>query len=158
MEPAEYERWLAAATRRVAGSSGQKLFKYLACANCHHPDKPGRCPNLTGLFGTKVELTTGETVTADEDYVRESILDPGAKIVAGYQDIMPTFQGLVTEEDFLQLIEYIKSLAKQPAQGATALGAIPPALARRGTKCLRQRPRRIRNVNSYDYGNCRNQG
>jgi cytochrome c oxidase subunit 2 len=72
------------------------------------------------VFGSKVQLTTGETVTADEAYVRESILNPGAKIVAGYQNIMPTFQGQVTEEDLLQLIEYIKSLAKQPTQPAPA--------------------------------------
>ena len=134
MEPAEYERWLAGGTGGESlASSGQKLFEYLACANCHRTDKPGRCPNLTGLFGSKVQLTTGETVTADEAYVRESILNPSAKIVAGYQNIMPTFQGQVTEEDLLQLIEYIKSLAKQPAQSAPALGAAPPGLARRGT-------------------------
>ncbi len=64
-----------------------------------------------------MQLTTGESVNADEAYVRESILNPGAKIVAGYQNIMPTFQGQVTEEDLLQLIEYIKSLAKQRGQG-----------------------------------------
>jgi cytochrome c oxidase subunit 2 len=121
MEPAEYERWLAGGTGGESlASSGQKLFEYLACANCHRTDKQGRCPNLTGVFGSKVQLTTGETVTADEAYVRESILNPGAKIVAGYQNIMPTFQGQVTEEDLLQLIEYIKSLAKQPTQPAPA--------------------------------------
>ena len=117
----EYERWLAGgAGGESLASSGQKLFEYLACANCHRTDKQGRCPNLTGLFGTKVQLTTGETVTADEAYVRESILNPSAKVVAGYQNIMPTFQGQVTEEDLLQLIEYVKSLAKQPTQPAPA--------------------------------------
>jgi cytochrome c oxidase subunit 2 len=135
MEPAEYERWLAGgAGGESLASSGQKLFEYLACANCHRSDKPGRCPNLIGLFGTKVQLTTGQTVTADEAYIRESILNPSAKIVAGYQNIMPTFQGQVTEEDLLQLIEYVKSLAKQPSQvAAPPMGAIPPALERRGT-------------------------
>jgi cytochrome c oxidase subunit 2 len=87
-----------------------------------------------GVFGKPVELTTGETVRADEAYIRESILNPGAKIVAGYQNIMPAFQGLVTEEDLLQLIEYIKALSTQPVQqAAPAPGAIPPALERRGT-------------------------
>ena len=135
MEPAEYERWLAGgAGGESLASSGQKLFEYLACANCHRTDKPGRCPNLIGLFGSKVQLSTGQTVTADEAYVRESILNPSAKIVAGYQNIMPTFQGQVSEEDLLQLIEYVRSLAKQPAQlAAPAMGAIPPALERRGT-------------------------
>jgi cytochrome c oxidase subunit 2 len=113
MEPAEYERWLAGETESLA-ASGQQLFQFLACANCHRTDKPGRCPNLEGLFGKPVQLTTGETVKADEDYIRESILNPGAKIVAGYQNIMPSFQGLVTEEELLKLIEYIKSLSKLP--------------------------------------------
>jgi cytochrome c oxidase subunit II len=134
MEPAEYERWLAGGSGSESlASSGEKLFEYLACANCHRTDKPGRCPNLVGLFGSPVQLTTNETVTADEAYIRESILNPGAKIVAGYQNIMPTFQGLVTEEEVLQLIEYVKSLAK-PQQGSPlAPGAIPPALQPRGT-------------------------
>jgi cytochrome c oxidase subunit 2 len=134
MEPAEYERWLAGGSGSESlASSGEKLFEYLACANCHRTDKPGRCPNLVGLFGTSAQLTTGESVNADEAYIRESILNPGAKIVAGYQNIMPTFQGQVTEEELLQLIEYIKSLAK-PQQGSPlAPGAIPPALQRRGT-------------------------
>ena len=71
--------------------------------------------SLDGLFGKTVQLQNGETIVADEAYLRESILNPPAKIVAGYQPIMPTFQGLVTEEQLLQLIEYIKSLtARSP--------------------------------------------
>src|SRR5579872_880114 len=128
MEPAEYERWLAGgAAGESLASGGEKLFQERGCANCHRSDKPGRCPNLVGVFGQPVQLTTGQTVKADEAYVRESILDPSAKIVAGYQNIMPSFQGLVTEEDLLQLIEYIKSLGKPQQQAA------PPA-ARAGRK------------------------
>ncbi len=130
MEPAEYERWLAGETESLA-ASGQQLFQFLACANCHRTDKPGRCPNLEGLFGKPVQLTTGEIVKADEDYIRESILNPGAKIVAGYQNIMPSFQGLVTEEELLKLIEYIKSLSKLPQ---------PAALVPSGQKAAAQRP------------------
>jgi cytochrome c oxidase subunit II len=135
MEPAEYETWLAGgAGGESLAANGQKLFEYLACANCHRTDKPGRCPNLMGLFGKPVQLTTGEAVKADEAYIRESILNPGAKIVAGYQNIMPSFQGLVTEEDLLQLIEYIKALGAPPGQqGAPTGGAIPAGLERRGT-------------------------
>src|SRR5713101_5909604 len=133
MEPAEYERWLAGgAGGESLASSGQKLFEYLACANCHRTDKPGRCPNLIGLFGSKVQLTTRQTVSADEAYIRESILNPSAKIVAGYQNIMPSFQGQVTEEDLLQLIEYIKALGKPAQQGPAPAGAAPPSVDRRG--------------------------
>jgi cytochrome c oxidase subunit 2 len=91
------------------------LFDELACGNCHKPDGSGRCPSLTGLFGKTVQLAGGGTVQADEGYIRESILQPQAKIVAGYGPIMPTFQGLVTEEGVTQLIEYIKSLGPPPA-------------------------------------------
>ena len=92
----------------------------LACANCHKPDGSGRCPTLVGVFGHTVQLTGGGTVTADEAYIRESILQPAAKIVAGYQPVMPTFQGLVTEEGVVQLIEYIKSLGERPGAGSAA--------------------------------------
>ena len=116
MEPQDYQNWLSggAPTGSLA-DSGQKLFQDLACANCHKPDGSGRCPSLAGLLGSTVQLAGGGTVKADEAYIRESILQPSAKVVAGYQPVMPTFQGLVTEEGVLQLVEYIKSLGpKKP--------------------------------------------
>jgi cytochrome c oxidase subunit 2 len=121
MEPQDYENWLTGggATGSLA-DNGHKLFQSLACANCHKDDGSGRCPVLVGLYGRTVQLTGGGTVKADEAYIRESILQPAAKIVAGYQPIMPTFQGLVTEEDVLQLVEYIKSLTPKPAGNAGA--------------------------------------
>ena len=73
---------------------------------------------LDGLFGKTVTLQNGGTVTADEAYIREAILNPAAKVVAGFQPIMPTFQGLVTEEQLLELVEYIKSL-KGPVTTST---------------------------------------
>jgi cytochrome c oxidase subunit II len=115
MEPNEYEAWLSGgAAEGSLASVGAKLFQELACNTCHRPDAQGRGPVLDGLFGKTVTLQGGETVTADEAYVRESILMPSAKITAGFQPIMPTFQGLVTEEQLLALIEYIKSLQAQP--------------------------------------------
>jgi cytochrome c oxidase subunit 2 len=116
MAPRDYEAWLSGgASGGSLAENGQKLFDELACGNCHKPDGSGRCPSLTGLFGKTVQLAGGATVKADEGYIRESILQPQAKIVAGYGPIMPTFQGLVTEEGVLQLIEYIKSLGPPPA-------------------------------------------
>jgi cytochrome c oxidase subunit II len=80
---------------------------------------------LNGLFGSTVQLASGETATADADYIRESILNPTAKIVAGFQPIMPTFQGQVTEEQLLALTEYIKAL---PAgKSAPGVGVAPAA-------------------------------
>ena len=118
MEPEDYQAWLSGGTRGATlAQDGQKLFENLACANCHKTDGSGRCPDLTGLFGKDVKLADGTTVKADEGYIRESILRPEAKIVAGYQPSMPTFQGLVTEENVLDLVEYIKSLGPTPGAG-----------------------------------------
>jgi cytochrome c oxidase subunit 2 len=116
MEPAEYQAWLSGGVQGGSmADAGQKLFVDLACNTCHRPDAQGRGPVLDGLFGKKVVLQSGETVVADEAYVRESILNPSAKITSGYQPIMPTFQGLVSEEQLLQLVEYVKSLQSQKA-------------------------------------------
>jgi cytochrome c oxidase subunit II len=131
MQPSEYQAWLTGgAPEGSLASSGEKLFQDLACNNCHHvgDGAQGRCPNLQGLFGRRVELASGATVVADEAYIRESILKPDAKIVSGYQAIMPTFDGLVTEEGVLQLIEYIKSIGpKNQGTGSPAGGT--PAVA-----------------------------
>jgi cytochrome c oxidase subunit II len=115
MEPTEYQTWLSGgAPEGSLASTGAKLFADLACNTCHRPDAQGRGPVLEGLFGKTVQLQSGQTVTVDEAYVRESILTPSAKITAGFQPIMPTFQGLVTEEQLLALIEYVKSLRGLP--------------------------------------------
>ena len=115
MEPSDYQTWLSGgAPEGSLASTGAKLFADLACNTCHRPDAQGRGPVLEGLFGKTVQLQSGETVTVDEAYVRESILRPSAKITAGYQPIMPTFQGLISEEQLLELIEYVKSLHTQP--------------------------------------------
>jgi cytochrome c oxidase subunit 2 len=119
MEPAEFQSWLAggASGQSLAGA-GQKLFQELGCATCHRPDSLARGPNLEGLFGNPVKLADGTVVTADDSYVRESIATPSAKVVAGFQPIMPTYQGLVNEEGLMQLVAYVRSLAR-PAGGLT---------------------------------------
>ena len=115
MEPSEYQTWLSGgAAEGSLASAGAKLFQDLACNTCHRPDAQGRGPVLEGLFGKTVTLQNGVTLTVDEAYVRESILQPAAKIASGFQPIMPTFQGLVTEEQLLELIEYVKSLHELP--------------------------------------------
>jgi cytochrome c oxidase subunit 2 len=115
MEATEYQTWLGGGGPEGSlAENGAKLFASLACNTCHRPDAQGRGPVLEGLFGKTVKLQSGESVVADEAYVRESILNPSAKVTAGFQPIMPTFQGLVTEEQLLELIEYIKSLQAMP--------------------------------------------
>jgi cytochrome c oxidase subunit II len=115
MEPVEYQTWLSGViTEGSLASEGEKLFAELTCNSCHRPDAQGRGPVLADLFGRTVTLQNGETVTVGEAYVRESILQPSARVVAGYQPIMPTFQGVVSEEQLLELVEYVKSLKSYP--------------------------------------------
>lgn len=133
MEPAEYEAWLSGAVRGAPAvgqppsvgplgslaAQGEKLFQQLACNACHRMDTQGVCPVLMGLYGRSVRLQSGATVLADENYLRESILDPGAQIVANFQPVMPSFRDRVSDEDLLALIEYIKSLSRP-------LAPVPP--------------------------------
>jgi cytochrome c oxidase subunit 2 len=125
LEPAEYQAWLSGGP--VSDSpvaAGERLFQSLACNTCHMPG--GRGPVLANLFGHEVELQGGGKVIADDAYIRESIVQPGAKIVAGYQPLMPPFQGMVSEEQLLQLIVYVKSLSGPTAPVRTP-GSQPPA-------------------------------
>jgi cytochrome c oxidase subunit 2 len=109
MEPAQYEAWMSGGSNGPLSASGEKIFAELGCATCHRTDLQGRGPNLRGVFGQPVQLEDGRMVTADENYLRESILDPGAKIVKGFKPVMPTFQGLVSEEQLNALVAYVKS-------------------------------------------------
>jgi cytochrome c oxidase subunit 2 len=125
MEPAEFQAWLAGSKSQGGDmvAAGQALFEQLGCQSCHQGDTGARGPTLAGLFNKKVTLADGSTVVADDAYLRESILDPQAHVVAGYQPIMPTFKGLVSEEGLLELMTYIKSLqAKTVPADATAPG------------------------------------
>jgi cytochrome c oxidase subunit II len=124
MEPEAFQAWLSGGAPDVSmAAAGERLFNDLGCVTCHNPGSGVRGPALDRLYGSQVKLATGETVTADEAYLREAILFPAAKVTAGYQPVMPTFRGLVNEEGVLELIEYFKSLsAGQPA------GSAPPAV------------------------------
>jgi cytochrome c oxidase subunit II len=127
MEPADFQAWLGGGrTEDTPVAAGERLFSDLACNTCHRTDgAQGRGPVLTNLYGNPVELRDGSRVIADEAYIRESIVNPQAKIVAGFQPIMPTFQGLVTEEQLLQLIAYVRSLG-QDGQAPAPAGAAAP--------------------------------
>src|SRR5262249_53304848 len=93
-------------------SRGAKLFQELGCNTCHRGDSLRRAPVLEGLYGRPVQLSDGRLITADEDYIRESIVDPGAKIVLGWLPIMPSFKGRLSEEGMMQLVAYITSLGE----------------------------------------------
>jgi cytochrome c oxidase subunit 2 len=119
MEPEDYQTWLAGGPPPESPVvAGEKLFTELNCITCHRPDSAGRGPVLVGIFGRPVSLATGDTVVADEAYVRDSILNPAARVVAGYQPVMPTYQGQVSEEQLISLIAYIQSL-QVPSEAAS---------------------------------------
>lgn len=115
-EPDEYERWLAGgAPGESMEQAGAKLFQANGCGTCHVNDGSGLGPSLLGVYGHPVRLTTGETVTADDAYVRESIVLPKAKIVMGYSPIMPSFQGQLTDEQINDLLAYLRVLGQSQA-------------------------------------------
>lgn len=91
--------------------SGEQVFKELGCSACHDGSANALAPSLRGLYGEEVRLEGGEVALADEDYLRESILSPRAKIVDGYQSIMPDFQNQISDDQLQALIEFIRSLA-----------------------------------------------
>jgi cytochrome c oxidase subunit 2 len=113
MQPTDYQRWLAGGPEGSLASQGEKLFQKYACNTCHTNDASGRGPVLVGLYGRPVELSDNRIVTADDNYIRESILNPTAKVVKGFQPIMPTFQGQVNEDDLIKLLAYVKSLGAE---------------------------------------------
>jgi cytochrome c oxidase subunit 2 len=120
MENADYQKWLAGGTEGSMASQGEQLFQKYACNTCHTNDASGRGPVLAGLYGRDVTLSNDSVVKADDNYIRESILNPQAKTVKGFQPIMPTFQGQVSEDDLMKLLAYVKSLGQ--AQAITPKG------------------------------------
>jgi cytochrome c oxidase subunit 2 len=131
MEPGDYDRWLAGDAGSMSPTdAGRELFtNTLGCASCHGNAGQGdRGPRLAGLLGTQVQFSNGvPSQTADEEYIRESVLNPTAKVVSGYQPIMPTFQGSVTEEQLMQLTAFIRSLSSTPGTPSAPAGNAPAA-------------------------------
>jgi cytochrome c oxidase subunit 2 len=120
MEPTEFDNWLSGnANQQSPAAGGQQIYQTLGCASCHGANgEGGRGPALVGVFNSQVQLTGGQTVKGDEGYIRESILNPQARITAGFGPIMPTFQGQVSEEQIVQILAYVKSLGNSAAQPA----------------------------------------
>lgn len=117
MEENQYQNWLARGTSASGMDiseplqvQGEKIFKHLRCDTCHLAGAKIQAPELQGLFGKKVLLTNAQTITADEGYIRESILQPKSKQVEGYEPVMPTYQNQISEEEIIALIAYLKSL------------------------------------------------
>jgi cytochrome c oxidase subunit II len=134
MEQSEYQDWLAGAGAGAPiRESGEQLFTQLGCSSCHAPESNVQAPPLEGLFGQEVLLEDGRTVIADETYLRESILYPMRKIVAGYEPIMPSYEGRISETQLMELVSYIKSLSNPDSMPQGNL-AEPKTAAQEGTE------------------------
>jgi cytochrome c oxidase subunit 2 len=135
MEPWQYQDWLSLRPLDLAepvpesagqgaparsgaegetslSAQGEALFQSLDCNSCHLAAGGGAGPSLAGLFGREVELAGGETIVADAEYIRRSIMEPNAHVVAGFSPIMPTYEGQISEEELAPLVEYIRSLGE----------------------------------------------
>jgi cytochrome c oxidase subunit 2 len=129
MEQRDFDNWLSG---NVSGQTpveqGRDLFENkLGCASCHAGGPQQRGAKLEGIFGKDVKLVGGQSVKVDDEYIRNSILNPSSQIVEGYQPIMPTFKGQVTEEQLVSLVAYIKSLSgvTGPATSTGPAGTTP---------------------------------
>lgn len=125
MEPRDYEAWMTSGGgNQPLAVTGQQLFSQFGCATCHRAETQGRGPNLAGLYNRPVLLEDGRTVNADDNYIRESILEPGAKVVKGFKPVMPTFQGQVSDEQLNALVAYVKSLTQPTAQPVAGMATV----------------------------------
>ena len=119
LDPAQYQAWLQGGGEGgTLSERGARQFTSLACDSCHLDSGRGRGPSLKDIVGTTVELEGGSSATVDDAYLRESILNSQAKIVKGFQPLMPTFQGLISEENLIALIEHVKSLSPRATTAA----------------------------------------
>jgi cytochrome c oxidase subunit 2 len=128
LEPRAYQAWLSGKSQGLTTvEAGHALFDQLRCNSCHQGGgTTSRGPPLENLFGKQVKLEDGQTVIADEAYLRESILQPSVKVVAGFPPIMPSYDGQIGEEGILQLIAEIRSLSKADRPQAEPEVKTPP--------------------------------
>jgi cytochrome c oxidase subunit 2 len=116
MEPGDYERWLTHTKPQPSlAEAGEKLFVQFSCAGCHGSHAAVRAPSLDGIYGRTVPLADGSMVRVDDRYLYDSIVLPGAQVAAGYQNIMPTYKGSLTQAQLLELVAYLRSLGSQTA-------------------------------------------
>jgi cytochrome c oxidase subunit 2 len=114
MSPADFARWLAAQPLGAdLAKEGAALFRSLGCSGCHAANSAVHAPDLNGVYGHQVKLSDGRTVTADEAYLRDSILLPEKDVVAGFQPIMPSFRGIVNDDQMIKLMAYLRSLSSE---------------------------------------------
>ncbi|MES2391740.1 MAG: cytochrome c oxidase subunit II [Acidobacteriota bacterium] len=111
LSPEDYQKWLAESTSGMSlAQNGERLFSSMGCNSCHSGTAAARGPNLAGVYGSKLTLTNGTQVTVDDAYLRDAILNPGEHLTAGFAPIMPTYQGQISEDGLIDLVEFIKTM------------------------------------------------
>ena len=111
MSPDDYQRWTASSTSGASlAQNGERLFTSLGCASCHSGNADSHGPSLAEVYGSKLQMANGSFVTVDDGFLRDTILNPSMHPVAGYAPIMPTYQGQISEDGLISLVEYIKNL------------------------------------------------
>jgi cytochrome c oxidase subunit 2 len=111
MSPDDYQKWTQESTSGMSlAQNGERLFASMGCNACHSGNAAARGPSLAGVYGSKLQLTSGSQVLVNDAYLRDAILNPSQHITAGYAPIMPTYQGQISEDGLIDLVEYIKTL------------------------------------------------
>jgi cytochrome c oxidase subunit 2 len=111
LTPPDYEKWLAQSTSGMSlAQNGERLFASMGCNACHSGNAAARGPNLAGVYGSKLTMTDGSQVFVNEAFLRDAILNPSQHVTAGFAPIMPTYQGQISEDGLIDLVEYIKNL------------------------------------------------
>ena len=111
LSPDDYQKWIQESTSGMSlAQNGERLFASMGCNACHSGNAAARGPNLAGVYGSKLTLTNGSQVLVNDAYLRDAILSPSQHITAGYAPIMPTYQGQISEDGLIDLVEYIKTL------------------------------------------------
>jgi cytochrome c oxidase subunit 2 len=111
LTPADYKKWTEESTSGMSlAQNGERLFASMGCNACHSGNAAARGPSLAGVYGSKLQLTNGSQVLVNEAYLRDAILNPSQHITAGYAPIMPTYQGQLSEDGLIDLVEYLKTL------------------------------------------------
>jgi cytochrome c oxidase subunit 2 len=133
LTPADYEKWTQESTSGMSlAQNGERLFASMGCIACHSGNAAARGPSLAGVYGSKLQLTNGSEVAVNDAYLRDAILNPSQHITAGYSPIMPTYQGQISEDGLIDLVEYVKGLktnyrVQQTLTTSQSDQAAPPA-------------------------------
>jgi cytochrome c oxidase subunit 2 len=111
MTPADYKKWLDQSNSgQSLAQNGERLFASMGCNSCHNGTAAARGPSLAGVYGSKLTLTDGRQILVDDAYIRNAILNPSEHVTAGFAPIMPTYQGQISEDGLIDLVEFIKNM------------------------------------------------